>query len=405
MLISVNPSSTLPALSIFAVNRSQGFTHFDRRELKAYWLKGLSHRFLLSPNYYASPNALLTRSPLYIKSTLPLGAMGYIDSFPPPTAGLSGEDYYRTVAFADELEWELDSYLFALARHINEQENWHTYLPRYVINQANDIPYHGPTLFDDCRVMATPYASSMVEALHGRYVASLEAQLQQLTPSQISITNNAQTTLAEEICTHAAFVAETHNIFIPALANDDPQLVNRSRLTSGVEVVECPRLYHPVLLSFYLAGVRSHGMNTAGTRLAEFKNYYNVLEYYMAADGETELQCVIEKKIGKGNLGHMITRIRQSFDSHTYVAMPTLRDEESFGTTLPKLVPSRRSFSADVAHRIYVKRNAVMHSKKTFKGRPSTSINPSRKETSLEFEVVLLRAMAEHIIMRAAVTE
>jgi hypothetical protein len=154
-----------------------------------------------------------------------------------------------------------------------------------------------------------------------------------------------------------------------------------------------------------VAGVRSHGLNTAGTRLAEFKNYYNVLEYYMASDGQAELQRVIEKKVGKGNLGQMIKRIRQSFNPQTFVAIPTLRDEQFFGTTLPKLVPSRRSFSADVAHRIYTKRNAVMHSKKTRSGRPSISINPSRKETSLEFEVVLLRAMAERIIIGAKVNE
>jgi hypothetical protein len=184
--------------------------------------------------------------------------MGYIDSYPPPTAGLSGEDYYRTVAFADDLEWEMDSYLFALAIHINEQENWHTRLPRYVINQANDISYHGAVLFDDCRVMATPYAFSIVQALHGQYVAGLEAQLQQLTPSQINITNNAQTTLSEEICTHAAFVDETQNIFLPALANDDPQLINGSLLINGVEIVECPRLFHPILLSFYLAAHLPH---------------------------------------------------------------------------------------------------------------------------------------------------
>ncbi|HEX8762861.1 MAG TPA: hypothetical protein VF733_03835 [Candidatus Saccharimonadales bacterium] len=327
--------------------------------------------------------------------------MGYIDSFPPPAAGLSGEDYYRTVAFTDDLEWEMDSYLFALARHINDKENWHTYLPRYVVNQANDIPYHGETLFDDCRVMATPHAAAIIQALHGQYVAGLETQLRQLNPSHIDITNNAQTTLSEEICTHAALVDETHNIFIPALASDNPQLIDSSTLVNGVEVVECPRLYHPILVSFYLAGLRSHGLNTAGTRLAEFKNYYNVLEYYMASDGLAELQRVIEKKVGKGNLGKMIKRIRQSFNPQTYVAMPTLKDEDFFGTTLPKLVPSRRSFSADVAHRIYTKRNAVMHSKKIRNGSPSISINPSRKEAVLEFEVVLLRAMAEHIIAKA----
>jgi len=405
MLIQLSSSDTLPSINVLAIDRTRGFTHFDRKELRAYWLRGLSHRVLLSPNYYASTNALLTRPPYYVKSSLPLGAMSYIDSFPSPTAGMSGENYYKTVAFTDDLAWEMNSYLFELTKHINDQENQHTRLPRYIVNQANNIPYHGTHLTDDCRVAVTPYASKIIETIHEQYVANLSAQLQQLNPSHIDITNNAQTMLTDEICTHQDFVNETHTIFLEALTSDSPNLIKSSQLIGGIEVIDCPRLYHPILLSFYLAALRSYGMNTEGTRLAEFKNYYNVLEYYMLSDGRAELQRVIEKKVGKGNLAKIVSRIKKNFSQQTVIAQPFYKEEDFFGQRLAKIVPSKRGLSTDIAERLYAKRNAVMHSKKMRNGLPSTSINPSIKETTIEFEVVLLRAIAEHIISKAKITD
>lgn len=405
MLVQLDPSNILPSINVSAIDRTKGFTHFDRKQLKAYWLQGLSHRALLSPNYYASTSALLTRQAYYIKSSLPLGVMSYIDNFPPSSSGLSGEDYYRTVAFTDDLAWEMNSYLFELTRCINDEENQHTFLPRYVVNQANNIPYHGEHLKDDCRVMVTPQAVGTIEGIHREYVKNLDEILKQLHPAHIDISNNGQTSLSEEICTHEEFVSETNDIFLKALIDNNPELVKSSQLVGGVDVIECPRLYHPVLLSFYLAALRSHGLNTEGTRLGEFKNYYNVLEFYMISDGQGELQRVIEKKVGKGNLSKIVSRIKKSFDQQTVIAQPFYKEEDFYGQRLVKIIPSSRSLSVDIAERLYTKRNAVMHSKKMRNGSLSTSINPSIKETTIEFEVALLRAIAEHVITKAKVTD
>jgi|GEM_PF-3845878 len=137
MLIQLSDSAKVPSLSVLALDRTKGFTHFDRKELRAYWLTGLSHRALVSPNSYVSTNPLLTRQALYVKSSLPVGLMAYIDSYPAPKAGLSGGEYYKTVAYTDDLEWEANSYLFELSKHVNSQEGQHTLLPRFVIDQSN----------------------------------------------------------------------------------------------------------------------------------------------------------------------------------------------------------------------------------------------------------------------------
>lgn len=396
----------LPSVELFALNPTGGLFRYDQRQLRAYWFTGLEHRALISPNYFASRQELLTRPPFYIKTNLAYGALLYIDSYPKKNDDTPGFEYHRTLAFSDDLEWEMNSYLFALAVQLNKNENGHSFLPRYVINQVNNIPYHGPSLHDHSTVVASPFIQNQLNSLHLKHISEVRKVIKKYAPSHIDIVNNAQTSLGEEMTTYEEFIRETLEVYISALAADTPNEINGSQLVGGLEVVKCSQLFNQNLLSFYMTALRSHTMNTWGSNLALFKNLYNILEYYMEEESLTGLQKVINKKVGKGNLAKMLKQIKMNFNVSTYPGRAVRVDEDFFGIKiLPRALPSSDTIIEDIADRLYTKRNAVMHSKKTFKGSIAPSIRPSRQESMLDFEIILLRAMTEHIIMNAKLTD
>lgn len=405
-------SKTLPALNIFPVLQTNRFSNPDFRHQTAYWLTGLANRALISPNYFAQDPPLLTRQTFYLKSSLPLGLLSYIESANPPAdLRLTEIEYLQTQNLQEELLREANSYLFILNKTLHDKSGWQFTCPRFVINVADNIPHHGENIFDDSRVQATTQAKDAISKVQQETESKITELLNTQLNDQIVISNYAETNLTNELCSRKALEEETFDIFVPALQSDNLNSITSqpSSLVTNVRHIQVSKQTHPVLTSFYLAALKEPVPNVPGAYINQFKNLYNVLEYFMPDDGRPELprlQEVIEKKVGKGNLARITGTFKKNFAPESLVGAPFYREEDFFGMTMKKLVPSQRSLSADIAERIYTKRNAAIHSKKTRRGRPSISISPSlANELNLDFEITLLRVMAEHVISNASILD
>jgi|GEM_PF-4484631 len=88
--------------------------------------------------------------------------------------------------------------------------------------------------------------------------------------------------------------------------------------------------------------------------MGEFKNYYNVLEFYMASDGVQELERVISKRIGKGNLRRILLQLKRDSVKDTVLSWPFHNEEDFFGKVLPKITPSNANTLHDIADRLYM---------------------------------------------------
>ena len=164
---------------------------------------------LVCPFIAAADELLLQRPGLYLKTNLPLGGVVYLPKLP---------DKRNSNDFLDLLDWMVDSYLF---KYNATRPPSHTRsAPRLYVDYANGRPSHGPAVFDDAFVIATPGARDSLDLLSHRYSAELTDFITS-HPNEISTINYAETSLLEEVCTHNDFLAESLN-YVEAVAKAKP---------------------------------------------------------------------------------------------------------------------------------------------------------------------------------------
>lgn len=358
------------------------------RKSSAYYFTGLDYRMLVCPNILAEDRLLLQRPGLYLKTNLPLGAAVYFPALPANHA---------TNDFIDDLAWMVDSYLF---KFNSSREPWQSKpAPCLHVDYANRISIPRGDVFDHARVIARRDAERAVDSLNRSYAESLLA-LVRSRGNEIVIGNYAETTLLAELCTHNDLVVESNRYF-EALAADEPEVLRASRLTGGVERIVCTKRYNRAVLSFYLGAMREPFPHAPGSYINTFKNLYNVLEYLMGADRKPGLREILDERVGTARLREILSRIRNSADPQSGIVHNLIKGEPAFG--LLPLSESDPDLAGQIAKRLRIKRNAVIHSKKTHK---EPSVRPGSFEASqLELDLALMRPIAEEIVTGLAVGE
>lgn len=288
------------AINIFPIGDSNAFSDGSGwREHRAYYFTGLEYRMLICPTIFATDELLIQRPSHYLKIKLPLGAVIYFPTIPPnPNHG----------HFLDDLGWMVDSYLFRF--NASRQLDLKASAPRLYVDYANSIPNHGPFIFDNARVVATPRATDAINALNTEYSKAMSSFITSRS-SEIHIANYAQTTLLEEFCSHMQLGVESHK-YIQAIADDTPHELDSSELTNGFEHIHCTKKFNRSVLSFYLAAIKEPFPNSPGSYIGMFKNLYNVLEYLMEGEGEPSLCAVLQERVGTDRLKTILHGIKTS---------------------------------------------------------------------------------------------
>lgn len=383
---------TLPnggAINVLPVTDSNRFSRWtDWRERRAYYFSGLDFVMLVCPFTSAEDELLVQRPGLYLKTNLSLGGVVYFPSLP---------EHHNRTDFMEDTAWIADSYLFKFnatrsLSHANPT-------PHLYVDYANNIPSHGPNVFDNARVIATSAAKSAITRLNQRYAGELMSLIAS-EPDHIQIANYAQTSLLEEVCTHENFRAESHK-YLNALVQGSPETLNSSVLTKGYEQITCTKKYNRTVLSFYLAAVKEPFPNSPGSYIGMFKNFYNILEYLMKGEGEGCLRAVLHDHVGDSALRAIIIGIKTSAHPQSVVLNYMANGEQFSGTrTLPPISENDPDLVARIAERLYTKRNAALHSKKTFRAASvDHNIRPGQRESfQLETDLAIIRPIAENII-------
>jgi hypothetical protein len=357
------------------------------KKWQAYYFTGLEHRMLVCPAVFAADESLVQRPGLYLKTNLPLAGLVYL-------TGSSANNYWNT--FLDNLAWMADSYLFKFNS---------TRPPFYVQNSPrlyvdhNTFPNHGPTVFDDARVRATEKARDALGLLNFQHTSAL-IDFIKLNPSEIAVSNYAETSLLEEICTHTDLLAESL-IYVDALVNQNPRLLAVSKLTYGWEQIICTKKYNRTVLSFYLASIKEPVPNSPGSYIGMFKNLYNILEYLMESEGKPGLRAVLRDRVGTARLEEILLKVKMSAHPQSSILQNLNNGERlSQNCVLPPLSENDADLVEKIAERLYTKRNAVLHSKKTHYGVPlDHNVRPGASEESqLETDLAIIRPIAEIIV-------
>lgn len=192
------------------------------------------------------------------------------------------------------------------------------------------------------------------------------------------------------------------------------------------ETINVGRTCDPRLLDFYFAGLRSL------SPVVEYKNYYNIIEYYFEDASLVRIKAELDDILDKlreaedievfTNLAKRLQpgaeqdQIRQVVQRHTSldrlrsffsteIPGPSLSHFENFngvinGKEVQKIRIGNPDLQRLVADRIYAFRNAIFHSKRTFKGKETVVIRPcSQEEVEIvAHEVRLIKMIAQEII-------
>jgi hypothetical protein len=170
------------------------------------------------------------------------------------------------------------------------------------------------------------------------------------------------------------------------------------------EIIEVGHTYNPRLLDFYFAGLRSL------SPVVEFKNYYNILEYYFD-EGGTEKKSGEQDQIRQVIRDYVpLDRLHSFFDNE--IPERSRHHFESFdgvvnGGKIEKIRISNIGLQSLVAKRIYSFRNAIFHSKRVYRGEATVVIRPCSKEEAevVAHEVLLVRLVAQEIIKQSRDSE
>ena len=389
MILNWWPLEEGDAINVFPIRNSDAFgPPVTWQEQPAYYFIGLEHRMLICPCLFASDELLLERPGLYLKTNLPLGGIVYFEKLP---------HEHNSNNFLDDLNWMVDSYLFKFnSSHppISFQSG-----PRYYVDYANGIPNHGPTVFDNARVIARSAVRDHLAVVMERHSAELFNFVSSHQKDIMAI-NYAETSLIEEVCTHKDFMSESLK-YVRAISTDNPQILGTSTLTKGWKTIICLKKYNRTVLSFYMAAMKEPLPNSPGAYIGMYKNLYNVLEYLMAGEGESHLKNILEKKVGLDKLQQIIRNLKLSAHAQSSL-LSILNNGERLSPNFvfPPLSENDTSLAEKIAERLYKKRNAALHSKKTFRGGPvDYNISPGLSEFSqLETDLAIIKPVAEIII-------
>lgn len=384
------------AIHVFSIRDSDTFGGSATwRKRQAYYFTGLEYRMLICPAVFAEDESLIQRPGLYLKTNTPIAGLVYFPRLP---------DNANHKDFLDNLAWMADSYLFKYnaSRPTSHSES----APRYYVDYANSLPIHGPHIFDDARVFATQEGKQAIDLLNLRYCTELTEFIAS-HPDQIGVPNYAETSLLEEVCSHSDFLAQSL-IYAEALATDNPQLLSASKLTHGREQITCDKMYNRVVMSFYLAAIKEQFPNSPGSYIGMYKNLYNVLEYLMQGEGSEPLCEVLRERVGTERLRAVILEIKDTAHEQSCILSDLNHGERlSSNKFLPPISENDPCIAYRIAERLYTKRNAVIHSKKTFRGQPvDYNIAPGPDEGfQLNTDLAIIRPIAEIIVEELDVNE
>jgi hypothetical protein len=148
------------------------------------------------------------------------------------------------------------------------------------------------------------------------------------------------------------------------------------------ELVTANSLYDEQLLAYYFSAIRDF------SPISQFKNYYNVLEYFfeeapaklsvVAKTEKEQIDAVLRWAVSASDLIIRFNELPADVTSRITQARKT-----SSGETIPALNISSPDFIGEYASHVYTLRNACIHSKKTRKGLPTPRIAPSTEEEDI----------------------
>jgi hypothetical protein len=142
-----------------------------------------------------------------------------------------------------------------------------------------------------------------------------------------------------------------------------------------IEQISATKRYTPILLSHFFSGVKERNP------LKAYLAYYNVLEYYfeeapalLLKSARTELEqlkCVLELLTTEADITAKLSS--SPADMHSAIISPLLT---SVGPTIHGVDQSKPSLRDEFARWLYEIRCAVVHSKKTRRGSPTSGFEP-----------------------------
>lgn len=389
MILNYRKLENKAAINLFPVNDSNIFMQrMNWKKRKAYFFTGLDYPMLLCPFPFTYDEILIERPGVHFKTSLPLGGVLYFQDLP---------KYYNRNDFLEDTAWTVDSYLFKL-------NSFYTPLPlisssRFYVDYANNSPDHGPNIFDNARIFATDSIRNKIDLLHKQYSEQL-VEILSSTPNEINVRNYKETSLLDEICTQKELIIESNN-YLQSIITNKPVLLEKSHFTSGFKHITTSKKYNKTILSFYFAFIKESFPNSPGSYIGMFKNLYNILEYLMKGEGQSHLHDVLDIYIGSERLRNIILKIKES-NSPESAVFKTITNGERFSSncTLPSLSETDDNIIEKIADRLYKKRNAALHSKKTYRAVPvDYNIRPGIKESfQLETDITLIKPIAEIII-------
>jgi hypothetical protein len=164
------------------------------------------------------------------------------------------------------------------------------------------------------------------------------------------------------------------------------------------ELITATSYHDEQLLAYYFSAVRDF------SPVSQFKNYYNVLEYFfeeapakigvVARIEKDQIEAVLRWAVSQADLSQKI----RSLPADT-IARITKTQTTSSGEIITGLNPSAPDIIGEYASHIYQLRNACIHSKKTRKGTPTPRIVPSSAEEEiLKDEIPVLQWLAVRCI-------
>lgn len=377
------------AINLFPIIDSNMFMQWsDWKKRKAYFFTGLDYPMLVCPFPLTYDEELIERPGIYLKTNLSLGGVLYFPHFP---------EHYNRNDFLEDSAWIVDSYLFKLNSDYSPCPQISS--SRLYVDYANNRPDHGPNIFDNARIFATDEIKREIDLLHRRYSDQL-LEIIGSNPNKINVCNYKETSLMDELCTQSELIIESKN-YLQALINNDPALLDNSQFTNGFKHITVSEKCNKMVLSFYFAFIKEAFPNSPGSYIGMFKNLYNILEYLMEGEGQAHLQDVLDRHISAERLKNIVKEIKESNSPQSAVYKIITKGERlSDKRSLPPLSETDDDIVKKIADRLYMKRNAALHSKKTHKASPvEHNIRPGNKEPfQLETDIVLIKAIAEIII-------
>ncbi|NVH47419.1 hypothetical protein [Photobacterium damselae] len=185
----------------------------------------------------------------------------------------------------------------------------------------------------------------------------------------------------EEFVIKSTF-SDVHDVYIP------------------IERINCDRLYNPLLLSFYFSGLNDKNP------LNSFVGYYNVLEYYFEEAPNVlgrpvhiekdQLECVVELIANHNDISSFINSLESVVKAKLSQPITT-----SSSVSINRFKSGSLNYIKAISAWLYEIRCAVVHSKKTRKGRTTPIFEPySEEANNIKVALPIIRWLAIQCIRK-----